>query len=116
MVSAAANTKAIFTTPIRSQSNQQQSGGKEHVFGEKGTQVTSQTVGKGKGWRIDVENPNPGKRPGQLHYQSGDTKYLYDPKTKTFIGASKSENKRILSNPEIKKAIEKGLKVLGEEI
>ncbi len=67
------------------------------VFGEKGTQTTSTTVGKGKGWRVDVENPNPGQRPRQVHYQSGDTKYLYNHQTKTFTGASRSENKRLLT-------------------
>src|SRR5205085_9628681 len=43
---------------------------KKPVFGERGTQTTSTTVGKGQGWRVDVENPNPGQRAGQIHYQS----------------------------------------------
>ncbi|WP_192903101.1 hypothetical protein [Photorhabdus khanii] len=30
--------------------------------------------------RIDVENPNPGQRAGQLHYQDNQgNKYYYDP-------------------------------------
>jgi RHS repeat-associated protein len=87
---------------------------KKPVFGEKGTQTTSKTMGQGKGWRVDVENPNPGQRPGQIHYQSGNTKLLYDPVTKSFVGASKSLNKQLMNDPQIQKAIEKGMKLLGE--
>ena len=87
---------------------------KKPLLGEKGTQTTSLTVGKGKGWRVDVENPNPGQRAGQVHYQSGDTKYLYDTTKKEFVGASKTENKTLLSDPNVQKAIKKALKVLGE--
>jgi hypothetical protein len=64
--------------------------------------------------RIDVENPNPGQRAGQIHYQSGNTKLLYDPNRKSFIGASKSLNKQLMNDPQIQKAINKGLKILGE--
>jgi filamentous hemagglutinin len=71
-------------------------------------------MGQGKGWRVDVENPNPGQRPGQIHYQSGNTKLLYDPVTKSFVGASKSLNKQLMNDPQIQKAIEKGMKLLGE--
>lgn len=87
---------------------------KKPVFGERGTQTTSTTVGKGQGWRVDVENPNPGQRPGQIHYQSGDKKYLYDANTKSFVGVSKTENKRLLNDAQVQRAITKGLKVLGE--
>ena len=87
---------------------------KKPIFGERGTQTTSTTVGNGKGWRVDVENPNPGQRPGQIHYQSGNTKLLYDPKTNSFVGASKTQNRQLLSNPQFQRAIKKGMKVLGE--
>jgi hypothetical protein len=87
---------------------------KKPIFGEKGTQTTSTTVGNGKGWRVDVENPNPGQRPGQIHYQAGDKKYLYNPNSNSFVGASKTENRRLLSDPQVQRAIKKGLKVLGE--
>lgn len=36
---------------------------KEHMEGEDGTQTTSKTVYNRNGFRIDVENPNPGQRP-----------------------------------------------------
>lgn len=62
-----------------------------------------------------MENPNPGQRAGQIHYQKGDTKLLYDPNSKSFIGASKSLNKRLMNDPEILRAIDKALKILGEK-
>ena len=49
------------------------------MLGEGGTQITSKTLYRGDGFWIDVENPAPGVRPGQLHVQTpaGD-KYIYD--------------------------------------
>ena len=67
------------------------------------TQAALATVWKGEGKnRIDVENPNPGNRAGQIHYQdNAGNKWLYDPKTKTFKDAPKSVNK-LLNNPKFK--------------
>ncbi|QLG92878.1 hypothetical protein HZF02_13260 [Pseudomonas yamanorum] len=76
----------------------------------------SNTLWKGKGKeRIDVENPNPGQRAGQIHYQDNDgNKYLYDPATNTFPSAPKSVNK-LLEDTKFRLAIEKGMtKYLGE--
>jgi RHS repeat-associated protein len=90
---------------------------KSQMFGSGGTQVSSKTVWKGEGRRaprIDVENPNPGQRPGQIHFQHGTDKYLYDPATRTFEGAPRSVNK-MLEKPEIQRAINKAMKILGEE-
>ena len=39
------------------------------MLGARGTQVTSKTLANRPGYRIDVENPAPGVRPGQLHLQ-----------------------------------------------
>lgn len=41
------------------------------MIGEDGTQVTSRTLRQTEIFRIDVENPAPGVRPGQLHLQDG---------------------------------------------
>lgn len=41
-----------------------------------------------KGVRIDVENPNPTVRPGQVHVQTGNKKYIFDNVTKRFYDAS----------------------------
>ena len=66
--------------------------------------------------RIDVENPNPGQRPGQLHYQDNKgNKYLYDPQTNSFPDAPKSVN-NLLNDSSFKKAIDKGMtQYLGEK-
>ncbi|MBK8444579.1 MAG: hypothetical protein IPL35_14715 [Sphingobacteriales bacterium] len=81
----------------------------------KGTQVNSKTMWKGKGkdkGRIDVENPNPSQRSGQVHYQDNKgKKYIYDPITGQFKDAPNRVND-LLKNSEFKRGIEKGLKYL----
>lgn len=88
------------------------------ILGHKGVQVASKTLWKDKSrlkGRIDVENPNPGQRAGQIHYQSGNEKHLYDPKTKTFPTASNKLNTDLKKNRTVQKAIHKGItKYLGE--
>jgi len=87
------------------------------MLGANGVRVDSSTIWKGQGKeRIDVENPNPGQRAGQLHYQDNKgNKYYYDPITQTFPYAPKSVN-ALLQNPLFKKAIDKGMtKYLGEK-
>lgn len=71
------------------------------------------TIWKGTGKeRIDVENPNPGQRPGQLHYQDNKGN---DPETNSFPDAPKSVN-NLLKDPSFKKAIDKGMvQYLGEK-
>ncbi len=75
--------------------------------------------------RIDAENPNPGKRDGQIHYQDeNNTKYLYSIKQNKFFGknsesgvfdvdAPKKVNE-LLGDKDVQKAIEKGKQYLGE--
>ena len=41
------------------------------MLGEGGTKTFSTTRYSGPQYSIDVENPNPGSRPGQLHLQTG---------------------------------------------
>ncbi|WP_455818756.1 hypothetical protein [Pseudomonas cerasi] len=87
------------------------------MLGINGPTVPSKTLWMGKGKeRIDVENPAPGKRAGQIHYQdSNNKKYYYDPVTKTFPGAPKSVNDK-LNDPAFRNAIDKGMtKYLGEK-
>ena len=52
----------------------------DHMIGEHGVQTSSKTTWKnGKTERIDVENPAPGERPGQIHYHDPDnTKWYYN--------------------------------------
>jgi hypothetical protein len=86
---------------------------REPMFGQKGLKTSSKTVYNKGGVHIDIENPDPGGRPGQLHVQVGDEKIMYDPNTGTFPGASKSL-RMILESDEVKSAIAKALKMLGE--
>jgi RHS repeat-associated protein len=83
------------------------------MLGANGTQVTSKTLWNGDKGRIDVENPNPGQRPGQIHYQDGSGKYIYDVAKGEFQGLSKTQNGQLLSKSEVQQAIQKGLKYLG---
>ena len=93
-----------------------------HMFGSKGPKIPSKTL-----WladdgyeRIDVENPNPGQRPGQIHYQPmKGVKWYYDPVGDHFYNqksgepAPKSVQDR-LADPEIRDAVDEGLRQLGE--
>ena len=88
----------------------------------KGTNVTSKTLysesGK-RGVRVDVENPMT--RPGQIHIQYGSSKvkYYYDISNNILrIGSSSgapapASVQRLLSDPNIMRAIAKGLRYLG---
>lgn len=90
-------------------------------LGTNGTQTTSKTTWKnGKTERIDVENPSPGKRSGNIHYHdSNNKKYYYDIEKKNFfdpktgIDAPKSVQNK-LQNDSFLLGIKKALKILGE--
>ena len=88
--------------------------------GGKGTKVTSKTLynKRGKnGYRIDVENP--GNRVGQIHLQKNGVKYYYNIKEQAFrIGSSSGKLapnsiQNLLNEPNVIKAIAKGLQILG---
>ena len=87
---------------------------RSRMLGESGTQVPSKTVWKQDGARIDVENPNPGRRPGQIHFQQGKDKYLYDPELGEFVDAPRSVNKR-LEDARFRQGLDKAMKILGED-
>ncbi len=88
--------------------------GTPRMLGADGTQLTSRTLMKSeRGYRIDVENPAPGVRPGQLHLQMGRDTYLYDFDQETFVGAPRSPQRTISSNPDAARAIEMGERYLG---
>ena len=94
-----------------------------HMLGEKGTRMSSETMWLGDDGheRIDVENPAPGKRPGQIHYQPNPKeKWYYDPSKEIFY----DENNRSrpvpravqekLKDPEFREGLKKALRFLGE--
>jgi hypothetical protein len=91
------------------------------MLGAGGTQTTSTTLlpDTGQGYWIDVENPAPGVRPGQLHLQSGGNKYLYDYGSGTWVptsGSAEMSNRlaaSVASNPGVAKAISRGATYLN---
>jgi len=96
---------------------------KQHMLGENGPKINgSKTIGRGEGWHVDIENPDPGGRPGQVHYQDGKNKYYFDHESSSFYEVnagqrtyvSNSQNKQLLNNGNVMRSINKGLKILGE--
>jgi len=87
---------------------------KLRMLGERGAKFTSKPVWQEGKAHIDVENPNPGKRPGQIHYQEGKEKYLYDPDSQTFQGAPQRVND-LLKRRDVQKGIDKAKRYLGEQ-
>ncbi|MEU2762078.1 putative T7SS-secreted protein [Streptomyces sp. NPDC007094] len=87
------------------------------MIGANGTQITSKTLWNHGPYRIDVENPDPGGRPGQLHFQDQSNKgakYQYDFDTGKFEGLPRSVEKAVGSSPGFIAGIRKGLAALGE--
>ena len=58
------------------------------MLGHAGPQFTSKTVWRNEKARLDVENPAPGRRPGQIHLQESGAnghKWYYDIETGIFM-------------------------------
>jgi len=112
------NTDSTVTCCLKQNPGQYERCGAEaprpHVLGERGAQFPSKTLWRGeRGARLDVENPDPGGRPGQIHLQVDGEKYLYDPDTGLFRDAPRSIQ-RMLEDPRLQDAIRKALRYLGE--
>jgi hypothetical protein len=87
------------------------------MIGEGGTQVTSRTLVQTETFRIDVENPAPGRRAGQLHLQdSAGNKYLYDFEADEFEGLPRSLLDKIADDPAANRAIITGKRYLGLDV
>lgn len=87
------------------------------MIGANGTQITSKTSWNHGPYRIDVENPDPGGRAGQLHFQDQSNegaKYPYDFDAGKFEGLPRSVEKAVGSSPGFIAGIRKGLAALGE--
>ncbi|NRR10609.1 transposase, partial [Bacillus velezensis] len=98
------------------------SGNSKKLFGQYGTQIASKTTWQnGKTERIDIENPNPGQREGQIHYhEPSNKKWYFDVETKKFYDQKTGEDapskiQKVLKDKSVQKAINKGLKFLGED-
>ena len=113
----------VNNTATSNKKDSEQSKGNSEMLGANGTQTFSTTVWKEKGSkaRIDVENPNPGVRAGQIYYQdSNNKKYYYNPNNGKFY-EGKVENgvlapksiQDLLKDKKFKDGIDKGLKYLG---
>lgn len=95
------------------------------MLGANGTRLDSETVWKAQGSkaRIDVENPAPGERPGQVHYQDkNNNKYYYNPKDGKFYVGKTEDNivapksiQNLLRDPSFRRGIDKALRYLGEK-
>ncbi len=86
-----------------------------HLIGENGTQTPSETTWNGQGQeRLDVENPAPGQRDGQIHYHdSKNEKFMFDFKTNQFINPT-GRLKNLMTEKGFIKGFIKALKILGE--
>lgn len=87
------------------------------MIGENGTQITSQTAWLEGSYRIDIENPNPGMRPGQMHFQDQSNigvKYQWDFENGGFIGMPTRLANQLSNNRGFQAGITKDLNWLGE--
>ncbi len=92
-----------------------------NMLGAKGTQVSNKKTWKnGNTERLEVENPAPGRRPGQIHYHDStnkkyyydiDNNFFYDQKT-GILAPIKIQN--LLKDVKFKEGIKKALEILGE--
>lgn len=120
-ISGANNATKIVISEATSHGGGKNEEDSDHMVGENGTQTSSKTTWKnGKTERIDVENPAPGERPGQVHYHdSSNNKWYYDIEENVFYDqktgdlAPKSVQK-LLNDKNFMKGIKKALDILGE--
>ncbi len=99
---------------INQAEQQKDEAAKSQMLGANGPTIASKTLYDCPQGHLDVENPNPGQRPGQIHYQpyGEDVTYIYDPVTDSFPGAPNSVDNK-LDDPTFRNAINKGLKYLN---
>ncbi|MCW0190082.1 MAG: hypothetical protein OJJ55_02195 [Rhodococcus sp.] len=90
------------------------------MLGQSGTQLpgsrtmTDKIPPNGPYYRIDIENPAPGVRAGQMHLQDDrGGKYYYNFNTQEFEGAPQSLIKKIQGDNAYQNALNKGARFLG---
>jgi hypothetical protein len=86
--------------------------------GEGGTQVVSKPTWQGQAGRIDVENPAPGVRPGQMHFQDwAGNKAQYNFENGAFLNGDGSVNSTAMdllyNNLRFQTGVSRGLEWLG---
>ena len=98
------------------------SAGSGHILGENGIQTRgSLTTGRNvRKERVDVENHDPVKLEGNVHYHEPDnTKWIYDVNLKKLVHRKTKELapprvQKVLKEEWFQKALKKALKILGE--
>ena len=94
-----------------------------NLFGAIGTKFTSKSLWQGEKGMLHAENPNPGIRKGQIHFQEygpNGNKWLYDPSANTFVplkpGGPVAPKwlQQLLNDGKFMAGINKGLSALGE--
>jgi len=90
------------------------------MLGEEQPRIPSESKGEGMTaqsdtyFRVDIENPNPGQRPGQIHVHVGSPKgpkFMYDPETGTFQGdMPRGLQKELLSDSQVVRALNRALR------
>lgn len=96
----------------------------EHKVGENGVELRgSKTIKRnGPRERLDIENPNPGSGDGNIHYHDpNNQKWDYNLNTKQLFDHTSGKPappriQKVLSEEWFKKALEKALKYLGEDV
>ena len=103
------------TSSSASGGSQMLGAGKAHAASS--TKGIGRTAKSGTYYRVDVENPNPGKRPGQIHIHVGSPngpKYTFGPATRRLTGdLAQSIQRELLSDPQVVKALDKALEFFG---
>ena len=92
------------------------------LFGANGTQFTSKGLWQGEQGMLHAENPNPGIRSGQIHFQEygpNGNKWYYDPVKNTFLTSKNGVLPpkwllELINDKQFASAINKGLTALGE--
>ncbi len=125
LVAVANGVSVTFSKPSNSGSGEKshkEEAKSEEMLGEGGTQVRgSKTTGKnGSTERVDVENPAPGKRAGDVHYHdANNVKWRYDVRQGKLFNSDTGELappsiQKVMNEGWFKKAIVKALSILGE--
>ena len=95
------------------------SSGNNGMLGTNGVKIESITIWKDKSGRgrLDVENPAPGVRPGQIHYHDDKgTKHIYDPQSDSFPSMANKQSAKLFNDKDFYNSLHsKGMsKYLGE--
>lgn len=88
------------------------------MIGGNGPQFTRGNLWKDKLGLLHAENPAPGVRPGQIHFQTTkgkEMKYMWDFESKSFGPSAPNWLKDLLRDPKFVNALRKGYYKLGEE-